>query len=247
MSTVHEEDPTKARRRVEEEMARIQRETAEKRAQKMKELVGEQASPTRQRRENVKLSQELYTKKGTNPEEKKKPDLEEIMPVITTENTLQARKQAYATKLEEFSHKGKEHIRGEDAIITPPLSQSPIKQYKAMAAENMRNSNITPTLFAYDPVKDANEQVARAQSAQASQASGNSSTNALTPMGWDGKTFYSLVDLRQRQVPQSIDWKNREQYLSPVDFQDTFGMSKDDFAKQPKWKRDKMKQALYLF
>jgi hypothetical protein len=76
-----------------------------------------------------------------------------------------------------------------------------------------------------------------------------SSTNAktvdLTPNNWDGK-YYSLVDLRQRRV-EGIDKHNREQYLSPKDFEAAFGMSKEEFARCPKWKRDKLKGGLSLF
>jgi thioesterase domain-containing protein len=76
-----------------------------------------------------------------------------------------------------------------------------------------------------------------------------SSTNAkvvdLTPKNWDGK-YYSLVNLRQRRV-EGVDKHNREQYLSPQDFEAAFGMTKEDFARCPKWKRDKLKGGLYLF
>lgn len=71
------------------------------------------------------------------------------------------------------------------------------------------------------------------------------SNNKLMPTSWDGK-YYSLTDIRQRKV-HGVDKNNREQYLSPDDFEATFKMSKEDFSKQPKWKRDKMKQDLHLF
>eukprot|EP00980_Cylindrotheca_fusiformis_P016163 scaffold4805_cov136-Cylindrotheca_fusiformis.AAC.18 len=69
--------------------------------------------------------------------------------------------------------------------------------------------------------------------------------NQLEPKDWDG-TFHSLEDIQQRRV-EGIDTQNREQYLSPEDFEASFNMTKEAFAKLPKWKRDKMKQALYLF
>jgi len=70
--------------------------------------------------------------------------------------------------------------------------------------------------------------------------------NKLRPQGWDGKTYYSLVDLHQRNTPKTIDMKNREQYLSPDHFQEAFGMTKGAFCCLPKWKRDRLKQSLYL-
>lgn len=68
----------------------------------------------------------------------------------------------------------------------------------------------------------------------------------LQPEGWDGKTFYSLLELLQRKTPKTIDAKNREQYLSPEDFLEAFGMTKGAFCCLPKWKRDRLKQSLYL-
>ncbi|KAG7342577.1 villin headpiece domain containing protein [Nitzschia inconspicua] len=253
-------DAAAAKRRIEEEMAKIQATTQQKRVQKMKTLVGEQASPVKDRKGYVQLSHEQFVKRGTLPEEKKKPDLEELLPEITTEHTVAARKQAYATKLEEFSNKGREHFQqlpdGHESLDVPFSSSSslssPVKEYKAIAAANATKSSGTsvgpPTLFAYDPVKDANQQASsKTKGSSTGNINNKNTTNALTPKNWDGTTFYTLIDLRQRRVPKDIDWKNREQYLSDADFQQAFGMSKNEFAVQPKWKRDKLKQGLYLF
>lgn len=68
--------------------------------------------------------------------------------------------------------------------------------------------------------------------------------NKLMPTSWDGK-YYSLKDIRQRKV-EGIDLNNREQYLSPEEFEQAFKMSKEAFSNLPKWKRDKLKQELHL-
>jgi hypothetical protein len=203
-------------------------------------------SPVRARRQGVRSSLEEFTVKGTREEEKKKLDLEQLKPVIVEECNLTARKQAYQTKLQEFTQKGKEHLPPDDLPLSP--SKSPQKAYKSVMEQNAAKSELsTPTLFAYDPVKDANEQVKQAAAnKQATTSSSSGATNPLTPKDWDGTT-YTLVDLRQRNVPKDIDWKNREQYLSDDDFVKAFGLTKSEFAKQPKWKRDKLKQSLYLF
>lgn len=70
--------------------------------------------------------------------------------------------------------------------------------------------------------------------------------NQLEPKEWDG-TFHSFEDIRQRRVEDLIDTQHREQYLSPEDFEAHFKMTKEAFAKFPKWKRDKIKKDLYLF
>jgi hypothetical protein len=61
----------------------------------------------------------------------------------------------------------------------------------------------------------------------------------------DGK-FYPLADLQAKRV-EGIDNTGREQYLSPEDFLATFSMTKEEFAKLPKWKRDKAKTSVKLF
>lgn len=69
--------------------------------------------------------------------------------------------------------------------------------------------------------------------------------NKQTPSSWDGK-YYSLTDIRQNKVA-GIDKQNREQYLSPEDFLEVFKMTKEEFSKMPKWKRDNHKRDLHLF
>jgi hypothetical protein len=86
----------------------------------------------------------------------------------------------------------------------------------------------------------------KAQHQQGAQKNNSAENdNKLMPNTWDGK-YYSLTDIRQRKV-DGIDKNNREQYLSPEDFEQVFKMSKEAFSKQPKWKRDKIKQDLNLF
>lgn len=262
-----------AKQRIEEELVKIQVSTQQERIKKMKALVGEQASPIKERKEHVQLSHDLFQKRGTNPEEKKKLDLEALLPDISTENTLEARKRAYATKIEEFTHKGREHLllplhHGETYVedgtslpVDPPPrlqhpTHSPVKDYKALAETNAKTSTVLaapPTLFSYDPVRDTNKH--REDDASLPEEARSTNTKltkiATTPVNdaceKNITVFYTLVDLRQRRVPQDIDWKNREQYLSDIDFHDAFHMSKQEFAVQPKWKRDKLKQGLYLF
>ncbi|CAM9687861.1 unnamed protein product, partial [Ectocarpus fasciculatus] len=44
-----------------------------------------------------------------------------------------------------------------------------------------------------------------------------------------------------------VDPSCREQYLDDKEFVEVFGMSKADFAKQPKWKQVSAKKAKELF
>jgi hypothetical protein len=78
------------------------------------------------------------------------------------------------------------------------------------------------------------------------QGGDEAASNQLLPSNFDG-TYYSLVDIRQRRVPNNLDKNHREQYLSPEDFEKTFGMTKEAFSKVPKWKRDNLKRDLHLY
>ncbi len=73
--------------------------------------------------------------------------------------------------------------------------------------------------------------------------------NPLLPESFDGN-YYSLEALQHRSIQnhdQVIDKNNREQYLSPEEFEQVFGTTKDEFAKLPKWKRVNKKRAVHLY
>mmetsp|Transcript_96 Transcript_96/g.162 ORF Transcript_96/g.162 Transcript_96/m.162 type:complete len:545 (+) Transcript_96:55-1689(+) len=59
----------------------------------------------------------------------------------------------------------------------------------------------------------------------------------------------SLEDLRDANVwkLKGVDPSKREEYLSDDAFKAVFGMSKEEFTKLPKWKRDKLKKEHKLF
>eukprot|EP00747_Dinoflagellata_sp_TGD_P049310 gnl/TRDRNA2_/TRDRNA2_146123_c2_seq1.p1 gnl/TRDRNA2_/TRDRNA2_146123_c2~~gnl/TRDRNA2_/TRDRNA2_146123_c2_seq1.p1 ORF type:complete len:209 (+),score=46.79 gnl/TRDRNA2_/TRDRNA2_146123_c2_seq1:53-628(+) len=61
--------------------------------------------------------------------------------------------------------------------------------------------------------------------------------------------FLSLYELRNPDIwkARGVDPACRETYLSEESFFETFGVSKADFAKMPKWKRDKAKMGQGLF
>jgi len=61
---------------------------------------------------------------------------------------------------------------------------------------------------------------------------------------------YSLAQLTDNKVWRTLPDvapTQREKYLSPRDFQEVFRMSKEEFEKLPRWKRDWMKQSRALF
>jgi len=60
---------------------------------------------------------------------------------------------------------------------------------------------------------------------------------------------YSLEQLTDKRVWEKLDLKptERETYLPESVFAELFGVSKADFAKQPKWKKDNAKKKHGLF
>jgi hypothetical protein len=55
-----------------------------------------------------------------------------------------------------------------------------------------------------------------------------------------------LEDL-QNNIYSEADVAHKEAYLSPEDFEKIFNMTKDEFDKLAKWKREKAKKAAGLF
>jgi len=60
---------------------------------------------------------------------------------------------------------------------------------------------------------------------------------------------FSLEELQESRTWQKlgVEPTERESYLTPEDFQETFKMDKESFAKLPKWKRDGLKRKALLF
>jgi hypothetical protein len=54
---------------------------------------------------------------------------------------------------------------------------------------------------------------------------------------------FKLEDFEQNQV-NNVDMDRWEEYLSDEEFKKHFSMSKEEFTKQPKWKRDKQKRSV---
>ena len=70
-------------------------------------------------------------------------------------------------------------------------------------------------------------------------ASTDSGTKNSSPKASDGE--YTLEDFEQGRV-NGVDMSAWEKHLTDSEFTKHFGTSKDDFAKQPKWKQDRLKR-----
>ena len=74
----------------------------------------------------------------------------------------------------------------------------------------------------------------------------------MEPAKWDGQKsedgFYPLEALKQGvEWPKEVNPAKREQFLSPDDFEKVFNMSKEDFNKLDKFKRERLKKEQSLF
>ncbi|OIW14236.1 hypothetical protein TanjilG_21376 [Lupinus angustifolius] len=58
---------------------------------------------------------------------------------------------------------------------------------------------------------------------------------------------YERIKITSTDPVTDIDVTRRETYLSSVEFEEKFGMTKDAFYKLPKWKQNKLKMAIQLF
>ncbi|KAJ6850862.1 villin-2 [Iris pallida] len=65
--------------------------------------------------------------------------------------------------------------------------------------------------------------------------------------GADQTFSYERLIAKSSNPVRGIDYKRREAYLSDDEFQTVFGMTKEAFCRQPKWKQDMQKRKMDLF
>jgi len=59
--------------------------------------------------------------------------------------------------------------------------------------------------------------------------------------------MYTYEQLTAKVLPKGVDGTKKESYLSDEEFGTIFGMSKDEYSKRPKWKRDELKKQFKLY
>ena len=229
-------------RKVKEEADKLQREIQQQRLLKQKELLGggnveaaNEVEHIKDRKTHIKTAQEEYA--ALTNLRNLELDRENA---LSKASAIQERKKQLQQDTERIAIKGK-HLDGNDDPT------SPVKALDKSKLE--KDTSKVPSLFS----AQAHPRVSPSGGSGASKAAAStppvaSSTSdgpEPTPKNWDGK-YYTLVDIRQRRVP-NVDLHNRELYLSPEEFYKTFKMSKVEFQKQPKWKRDKLKSAIHIF
>lgn len=61
------------------------------------------------------------------------------------------------------------------------------------------------------------------------------------------RTTYPREELLQRPLPEGVDPRHLETYLSTEEFEESFSMTKEEFAKLPNWKQTDLKKEKGFF
>ncbi|KAL3930550.1 MAG: hypothetical protein SGBAC_011717 [Bacillariaceae sp.] len=268
-----------ARKRVEEEMKKIQLETEEKRKAKMKKLIGDDAVNVGARKKGVDESFQKFAEKGTH-----KVEVPDIQATKHHGNAIQSKKEAFAKQVVENATKAKkaddegegeaplDAERAEEIRKKFAKPKSEVPEVEAPASEEDGETSPEEAAFREGFSSIESEETTMVGRDKHIRITGTDlegrkftktkiflpkvegktvlqgkqpSKPGEEPPEWDGH-FHSLEDIQQRRV-ENIDSQHREMYLSPEDFETHFKMTKGAFTTLPKWKKDKLKKALYLF
>jgi hypothetical protein len=168
------------------------------------------------------------------------------------------------------SPKMRSTIRQEDTIaipektpkVTPDVKSSqkdsthrPVQKSKSKGAESPTQSPkrqsakvISTSRREVSPVRSKDKSKRRIQQPEtgiSSQTSGDTATTAIDTVTAGGKKYYSIEDFKSGKIKDGqVDMSKWEDYLSPSEFENYFGMSKANFEKIPKWKQNSVKRKL---
>ena len=136
---------------------------------------------------------------------------------------------------------GDDIVPGSPVVSSPLPSNGPTKTEKQKVAKDKKKKG---TLLKSPKAKSTKDKhktstASKVLSHLNAAASTDSTSKSSSPKASDG--FYTLEDFEQGRV-KDVDMSEWEKHLTDSDFTKHFGTSKDDFAKQPKWKQDRLKR-----
>lgn len=137
----------------------------------------------------------------------------------------------------------------ESKLIKFGLPPEPKAEAKTAGYSSVEAAGADPTPAAPTPdATPATAAVPAAEAAPAASAPVPEAAPASAPAAHEGVT-YSLEELKDKRVWEKLDVVagERETYLAADVFKELFGVTKADFAKQPKWKKDNAKKKHGLF
>ena len=263
-----------ARLKLAEETKRIALETTTERKTKAKTLIQNTAG-VGTRKDGVVESHDTFNRKGTTPSTLKQGDV--VGDVHAKKNEYAGNLQKFSEKGKSSAHSTAGALRHDlkEKFESSPSKDVPaLFKAKKLSSDSQSTENSAPSYAS--EFSEIEEQVItmvgeekhitttgldlqgrrvtktkivlpkqQAATVSQNQQKPSASSGPSVPAGESGG-YVSIVDLRQNRA-QGIDKHNKEKYLSPEEFQKAFKMTKDEFEKLPKWKRDKLKRELYLF
>uniref|UniRef100_A0A453T2J1 HP domain-containing protein n=1 Tax=Aegilops tauschii subsp. strangulata TaxID=200361 RepID=A0A453T2J1_AEGTS len=125
------------------------------------------------------------------------------------------------------------------------LSAMNLSLSKAGRAVNKHQPEASKT----EPEANANETTPAAEDGQTVTPAKQEDAKEGQPEDVEGLPVYPYDRLRTSSTDPAtaIDQARREMYLSSAEFREKFGMTKEAFAKLPKWKQTRLKITLQLF
>ncbi|KAH0470657.1 hypothetical protein IEQ34_000380 [Dendrobium chrysotoxum] len=109
----------------------------------------------------------------------------------------------------------------------------------------------TASSVVWDPAEDSAEKEGIESDGSVSQSNDvnlEENQDTIAEENADENTYsYERLKAKSRKPVTGIDYKRREAYLSDEEFQTVFGMTKQSFYQQPKWKQDMQKRKFDLF
>mmetsp|Transcript_53170 Transcript_53170/g.129107 ORF Transcript_53170/g.129107 Transcript_53170/m.129107 type:complete len:978 (-) Transcript_53170:28-2961(-) len=117
-------------------------------------------------------------------------------------------------------------------VAVTALENSPVEEAISPVLTNspLRNNTLSPRM-------DSSEESTTNKKPDENKACQRTAEDQDKP----SNTKFTLADFEQGRV-HDADMSEWESYLTSIEFEKHFGMSIDDFSKQPKWKRERLKR-----
>ena len=258
------------------EAERVENERLQAEKQKAERLEAERLEAERLEKERLEVERLEKERLKAEKQEAERVEAERLEAVrleeerIENERLLEAERARHEAERIETERREADHRREQEILEAQRIEKEKLKREEdaRLRAEEAQSKAEQPES---QPNKQPTSSAAKRLSSPKAQAAANRfakkavDTSALPaafqisvrksaadknkayemPENWDGQ-YYSVDDLKQQKI-SGLDYTKREAYLSPADFEGLFQMTKEEFAKLPKWKRDKAKTSAGMF
>ncbi|XP_020146772.1 villin-3 [Aegilops tauschii subsp. strangulata] len=144
---------------------------------------------------------------------------------------------------------GKPHQRADSIAAISALFEQPRPNLIPKSRKGRAVNKHQPEASKTEPEANANETTPAAEDGQTVTPAKQEDAKEGQPEDVEGLPVYPYDRLRTSSTDPAtaIDQARREMYLSSAEFREKFGMTKEAFAKLPKWKQTRLKITLQLF